>query len=55
MIKSGKYKLEYRVHLLKNNRWLSWVKEYNTNDKINGYAGNIGKAIDAIQIKVLVI
>lgn len=53
MMKSDKYKLEYRVHLLKDNRWLSWVKGYNTKDKINGYAGNIGETIDAIQIKVL--
>ena len=53
MIKSDKHKLEYRVHLLKDNRWLSWVKGYNINDKINGYAGVIGEAIDAIQIRVL--
>lgn len=43
-------KLKYRVHLRNSKRWLGWVTGYNTNDKINGYAGNIGETIDAIQI-----
>jgi hypothetical protein len=38
----------YRVHIL-GGKWLSWVNKVdNTN---NGYAGIIGKSIDAIQIK----
>lgn len=47
-IKSSK--LKYRVHLKKSNRWLGWVTGYNTSDWKNGYAGNIGETIDAIQI-----
>lgn len=43
-------KLKYRVHLLKSNRWLGWVDGYNVNDWKNGYAGNIGESIDAIQV-----
>lgn len=43
-------KLKYRVHLLKSKRWLGWVTGYNTSDWKNGYAGNIGESIDAIQI-----
>ena len=43
-------KLKYRVHLKKSNRWLGWVTGYNTSDWKNGYAGNIGETIDAIQI-----
>lgn len=41
---------KYRVHLKLSNRWLGWVDGYNTKDTINGYAGNIGESIDAIQI-----
>lgn len=52
-IKADNYKIEYRVHLLKSNRWLGWVSGYNTNDSKNGYAGNIGQEIDAIQIRVV--
>ena len=52
MIKS-KTKLSYRVHLLKEKRWLPWVTGYNINDSMNGYAGNIGSIIDAVQIRVL--
>ena len=52
MIKSNT-KLSYRVHLLKEKRWLPWVTGYNINDSNNGYAGNIGSSIDAIQIRVL--
>ena len=47
-IKTGKYK--YQVHLLTSNRWLPYVTGYDTKDKYNGYAGNIGETIDAIRI-----
>ena len=47
-IKSNKYK--YRVHLLNENRWLPFVDGYDVNDWKNGYAGNLGQVIDAIQI-----
>lgn len=42
----------YRVHLLKENKWLPWVKESN-NEKpnYNEYAGLYGSQIDGIQIK----
>lgn len=42
----------YRVHLLKENKWLPWVKE-SSNEKpnYNEYAGLYGKEIDGIQIK----
>lgn len=45
----------YRVHLRKENKWLPWVKTANANynDAVNGYAGNLGSPIDAIQIKPL--
>lgn len=48
-IKSNK--LKYRVHLKKGNRWLNYVDGYNIKDSKNGYAGNIGESIDAIQIQ----
>ena len=44
MAKPDKGTLRYRVHLLKSNRWLPWVENY------NDYAGNIGEAIDAVQM-----
>lgn len=44
-------KLEYRVQLQKNKRWLPWVTGYNTKDSKNGYAGNIGEPICCIQIR----
>jgi hypothetical protein len=53
MIKASGYKIEYRVHLLKDNRWLNWISGYNTKDSKNGYAGNIGESIDAIQIRIV--
>ena len=52
MLKSN-VKLLYRVHLLKQKRWLGWVDGYNENDSRNGYAGNLGQIIDAIQIKIV--
>lgn len=42
--------LHYRVHLKKEKKWLPWVTGYNVNDNANGYAGIIGKEIDAIQM-----
>ena len=39
--------LLYRVHLQKEKRWLPWVQNY------DDYAGNIGQAIDAVQMKLL--
>ncbi len=39
--------LRYRVHLLKDQRWLPWV----TNDA--DYAGNKGAAIDAVQMQLV--
>lgn len=44
--------VQYRVHNKTKNYWLGWVsgKNYNINDKENGYAGN-GSVIDAIEIK----
>ena len=48
-IKSDNYK--YRVHLLRENRWLPYVDGFDVNDWRNGYAGNLGQVIDAIEIK----
>ena len=42
--------IKYRVHEKATNRWLDPVTGYNINDAQNGYAGNIGKEIDAIKI-----
>lgn len=39
--------LRYRVHLLKDKRWLPWVVD-NTD-----YAGNYGEAIDAVQLQLV--
>ncbi len=44
-------KLQYRVRLLKEKRWLPWVDGYDVSDSENGYAGVLGKTIDAIQIR----
>jgi hypothetical protein len=52
MAKAEKGTLRYRVHLQKENRWLGWVDGYNAKDKKNGYAGNIGQAIDAVQMEL---
>lgn len=40
----------YRVRTKKRG-WLPWVNGYNINDSKNGYAGNLGEEITAIQIK----
>lgn len=46
--------LYYRVHLLKENKWLDWVKESNNETpNYNEYAGIYGKEIDGIQIKIV--
>lgn len=39
--------LKYRVHLLKEKRWLPWVTDY------DGYAGNYGQDIDAVQMQLI--
>lgn len=52
MAKADKGTLRYRVHLQKENRWLGWVTGYDAKDKRNGYAGNIGQAIDAVQMEL---
>lgn len=41
----------YKVHI-KGGNWLSYVTGYSTSDGNNGYAGIIGKEIDAIQVYV---
>lgn len=43
--------IHYRVHI-KGGSWLSYVTGYNTGDGNNGYAGILGKEIDAIQVYV---
>ena len=50
--KSSVGTLKYRVHLLKEKRWLGWISQYNIKDAINGYAGIKGKEIDAVQMKL---
>jgi len=46
--------LYYRVHLLKENKWLDWVKESTSeNPKYYEYAGLYGSNIDGIQIKIV--
>lgn len=42
--------LKYRVHLKKDKKWLPWVTGYDVNNSANGYAGIIGREIDAIQM-----
>lgn len=46
-------RIYYRVHLLKDNKWLPWVMD-SSNEKpnYNEYAGLYGKEIDGIQIKI---
>ena len=33
------------------NKWLGWIENYNANDSINGYAGNLPNNIDGVQIE----
>jgi hypothetical protein len=47
-----KGKLTYRVKTKKSG-WLPWISGYNINDNKNGYAGNIGEEIVAIQVKLV--
>lgn len=49
-VKVSKGDIKYRVHLL-NGDWLGWVDGYDINDSNNGYAGILGKVIDAIQVE----
>lgn len=51
MVKPSKGKVQYRVHLL-GGGWLPWVNGYNTKDSNNGYAGILGKKIDAVQMRL---
>jgi hypothetical protein len=53
MIKCDKHKVEYRVRLRDSKRWLNWITGYNKKDSRYGYAGNIGQAIDAIEIRLI--
>ncbi len=45
-------KINYAVHLKEQNRWLPFVTGYSESDSINGYAGIIGKTIDAVKIYI---
>lgn len=47
MAKTDKGTLKYRVHLLKENRWLPWVEDD------TDYAGNIGQEFDAVQMQLI--
>lgn len=49
-VKVSHGKIKYRVHLL-NGDWLDWVDGYDINDSNNGYAGILGKVIDAVQVE----
>ena len=50
MIKTDTGKpVKYRVHIL-GGGWLHTLCVYNRHDSINGYAGNLGQIIDAVQI-----
>lgn len=40
--------LEYRVHTV-NGKWWGWIKDYNINNSSTGFAGVLGKNVDAIQ------
>ena len=44
--KADKGTLRYRVHLLKEKRWLPWVSNF------DDHAGNIGQDIDAVQMEL---
>lgn len=50
--KSEKGKVSYRVKTKKSG-WLGWVSGFDINNRINGYAGNLGEEITAIQIKIV--
>lgn len=44
--------VKYAVHLRRSKRWLPFVSGYNTADSNNGFAGIIGKEIDAVKIYI---
>ena len=44
--------VKYAVHLKASNNWLPFVTGYNTTDANNGYAGILGKEIDAIKLYI---
>lgn len=48
-ISVDKGSIKYRVHT-KNGKWLNYVTGYNTNDYMNGYAGDDINEIDAIEV-----
>lgn len=50
MIKVSEGNIRYRVHL-RDGDWLDWVNGYNKADSNNGYAGILGKVIDAVQVE----
>lgn len=50
MIKVSEGNIRYRVHL-RDGDWLDWVDGYNKADSNNGYAGILGKVIDAVQVE----
>lgn len=50
MIKVSEGSIRYRVHL-RDGDWLDWVDGYNKADSNNGYAGILGKVIDAVQVE----
>ena len=49
-VKVSKGDIKYRVHL-RDGDWLDWVDGYDINDSNNGYAGILGKVIDAVQVE----
>ncbi len=53
MAKSSVGTLRYRVHLRDGKRWLNWIEGYDVSDSRKGYAGNIGQAIDAVQMQLI--
>lgn len=52
-IKCDNHRIQYRVHLRDENRYLAWVEGYDVNNLKTGMAGNLGAVIDAIQIRIV--
>lgn len=48
----GYYKVAYRVHLM-NGKWLDWQYDTEKTNGQDGYAGVLGKTIDAIETKLV--
>ena len=44
--------IHYSVHLRREKRWLPWVTGYSEKDGSNGYAGILGREIDAIKVYI---